>query len=332
MRRCSERSMRDAEDLASSPSGSTAARRSSPATSATRSTPTATRPSSSPARPATRGRWRRTSTGPASGTSPASPRPPTGRCRSTSTSAGSPTTGSRPSTGTTATSTTRSRGSASRGVRTVGRFVWEMFGAEDAEPAKRAYDVLYSLTRCEQERYAELGIESPYVRWGLHPELLEAARNAQAAAAASPDAKRRRCGRLSIYFPGALLGPRKPHKEVLEAFTNAQRRQPAADLQGAARAAHELPREGGGGRPADRARHRRHADRRAPAAVRLLRRLPRPEPLGGPRPVPLRGDRVRDAADHQRQPADERGGQRRRQRAAGRRPPGRRPRPRGSRR
>ena len=61
------------------------------------------------------------------------------------------------------------------GVKTVGRFVWEMFKPEDAEPAKRAYDVLYSLTRCERDRYAEFGIDSPYLRWGLHPELLEAA-------------------------------------------------------------------------------------------------------------------------------------------------------------
>ena len=36
------------------------------------------------------------------------------------------------------------------------------------------------------------------------------------------DAERRRWGRSSDYFPGALLGPRKPHKEVIEAFTNAK--------------------------------------------------------------------------------------------------------------
>ncbi len=125
------------------------------------------------------------------------------------------------------------------GVRTVGRFVWEMFKPEDAEPAKRAYDVLYSLTRCEQERYAELGIDSPYVQWGLHPELMAAADKAKAAAHQHPDAlaeRQHRAGRaertrsgasarsdlVRFYFPGALLGPRKPHKEVVEAFTNAK--------------------------------------------------------------------------------------------------------------
>lgn len=96
------------------------------------------------------------------------------------------------------------------GVRTVGRFVWEMFGPEDAEPARAAYDVLYSMTRCEQQRYAELGIESPFVQWGIHPELLEVP------AEPADD------GLVRFYFPGALLGPRKPHKEVVEAFTAAR--------------------------------------------------------------------------------------------------------------
>jgi glycosyltransferase involved in cell wall biosynthesis len=108
------------------------------------------------------------------------------------------------------------------GTKTVGRFVWEMFGAGDAEPAKRAYDVLYSLTRCEQQRYGEMGIDSPYLRWGLHPELLEAADNAQAAGPHPRTRSGGDAGVVSFYFPGALLGPRKPHKEVIEAFTNAK--------------------------------------------------------------------------------------------------------------
>jgi glycosyltransferase involved in cell wall biosynthesis len=107
------------------------------------------------------------------------------------------------------------------GVRTIGRFVWEMFSAEDAEPAKAAYDVLYSLTRCEQQRYASMGIDSPFVPWGLHPELLEAARVAQEA---GPHPRARSGGEAAVvfYFPGALLGPRKPHKEVVEAFRAAR--------------------------------------------------------------------------------------------------------------
>ena len=47
------------------------------------------------------------------------------------------------------------------GIRTVGRFVWEYFAAEHVEPAKRAYDTIYSLTLAERDRSAELGIQSP---------------------------------------------------------------------------------------------------------------------------------------------------------------------------
>ena len=101
------------------------------------------------------------------------------------------------------------------GVKTVGRFVWEMFSPEDAAPAREAYDVLYSMTRCEQARYAEMGIDSPYVQWGLHKELLEAAEEAKAGGGHDDDLVR-------FYFPGALLGPRKPHKEVVEAFQAAK--------------------------------------------------------------------------------------------------------------
>ena len=96
------------------------------------------------------------------------------------------------------------------GTKTVGRFVWEMFSPDDAEPAKAAYDVLYSMTRCEQERYSGFGIESPYVQWGIHKELAEV------------PVERADDGLVRFYFPGALLGPRKPHKEVVEAFRAAR--------------------------------------------------------------------------------------------------------------
>ena len=104
------------------------------------------------------------------------------------------------------------------GVKTVGRFVWEMFSPEDAAPAKQAYDVLYSMTRCEQERYAGFGIDSPHVQWGLHKELLDAAESAKQAARGEQAPN----GLVRLYFPGALLGPRKPHKEVIEAFMAAK--------------------------------------------------------------------------------------------------------------
>ena len=62
---------------------------------------------------------------------------------------------------------------------TAGRFVWEQFSSEHVEPAKRALETIYSLTACERERYATMGIESPRVRWGIHPELLGYEREAE---------------------------------------------------------------------------------------------------------------------------------------------------------
>jgi 1,2-diacylglycerol 3-alpha-glucosyltransferase len=93
------------------------------------------------------------------------------------------------------------------GVRTVGRFVWEQFGPEHVEPAKRALDVVYSLTDCERERYAALGIESPRVHWGIHPELLEYAKDE-----AVGD------GQLAFFYPAGFLSKRKPVPQVLKAF------------------------------------------------------------------------------------------------------------------
>ena len=53
--------------------------------------------------------------------------------------------------------------------------------AEHVAGALDAYDVVYSFTRAEQERYATLGIDTPYVPWGCHPELLAIADEADPA-------------------------------------------------------------------------------------------------------------------------------------------------------
>lgn len=91
------------------------------------------------------------------------------------------------------------------GVRTVGRFVWERFRAADVAGALAAFDAIYSLTRCEQRRYRDLGIDAPFVRWGCHPEAIARARSAAA-----------RGGDPVFLFPAA--GKRKRAKEALEAF------------------------------------------------------------------------------------------------------------------
>ena len=92
-----------------------------------------------------------------------------------------------------------------RGVRTVGRFVWESFSAEHAGPALEAFDVIYSVTRCEQERYRTLGIESPYVAWGCHPDLFEIT-------------PRRDPARTTFHYNAGVISKRKPYREVVEAF------------------------------------------------------------------------------------------------------------------
>jgi glycosyltransferase involved in cell wall biosynthesis len=146
------------------------------------------------------------------------------------------------------------------GIRTVGRFVWEYFAPEHVAAARDAYETIYSLHRAERDRYAEMGIESTYVQWGIHPELLAAAedrgqrtedrhqaeRGAAAASPAPPEGEARGGGRdsggggaeaeagqsgreaehlagvVSFYFPGSFLGRRKPVRKVLKAFAKAE--------------------------------------------------------------------------------------------------------------
>lgn len=101
-----------------------------------------------------------------------------------------------------------------RGVLTIGRFVWEHFAPEHVEGALSAFDVIYSLTKCEQERYGSMGVSSPYVPWGIHPEILQAAR------AARPDPSDSRPGGcVKVIFPGGFIGHRKPLGPILEAFS-----------------------------------------------------------------------------------------------------------------
>ncbi|MFL5821303.1 MAG: glycosyltransferase family 4 protein [Solirubrobacteraceae bacterium] len=94
-----------------------------------------------------------------------------------------------------------------RGVRTLGRFVWEAFSPADVDGAREAFDVVYSLTECEQRRYAGLGIDSPRVVWGCHPELL----------AVTPE---REEPPVKLFFPGGFLSKRKPIRPVMRAFAD----------------------------------------------------------------------------------------------------------------
>ena len=100
----------------------------------------------------------------------------------------------------------------SRGVRVIGRFVWEHFGADHVEGAKGAYDLVFSLTLAERDRYADLGLRTPYIPWGCHPELVAVA-EAVAGRQAPED------GSVRFVFPGGFLGHRKPLGPVLDAFS-----------------------------------------------------------------------------------------------------------------
>lgn len=102
------------------------------------------------------------------------------------------------------------------GVRTVGRFVWEAFRPEDVGAACEAFETIYSLTRCEQRRYADLGIQSPLVRWAPPSDLT------------APDRPPRGDGEVRFFFPGGYLSDRKPTAETIAAFRQA--RDPRARL------------------------------------------------------------------------------------------------------
>ena len=94
----------------------------------------------------------------------------------------------------------------SAGVQTIGRFVWERFSDEHVAPAKGAYDLIYSMTRAEQRRYAGMGIEAPYIQWGVHPEY-------ERYTPQRPDDV------VDFHYHAGLLGKRKPFKEVINAFS-----------------------------------------------------------------------------------------------------------------
>ena len=95
------------------------------------------------------------------------------------------------------------------GVRTYGRFVWEHFAVEHVEPARHAFTSIYSVTACEQERYRELGLETPRVPWGIHPELIR-------------DPLPNLDGTVRLFFPGGFMSKRKPLEATLKAFRKAK--------------------------------------------------------------------------------------------------------------
>jgi len=93
------------------------------------------------------------------------------------------------------------------GVMTIGRFVWEKFSRQHVKKAQKAFEIIYSMTRCEQNRYKTMGIESPKVDWGCHPEI-------------TGITAERPKDEFRIFFPAS--GKRKPVGIALEAFGKAR--------------------------------------------------------------------------------------------------------------
>jgi 1,2-diacylglycerol 3-alpha-glucosyltransferase len=94
-----------------------------------------------------------------------------------------------------------------QGIYTIGRFVWEKFGPQESTAAKMAFDCIYSLTRCEQERYAQMGINSPYIPWGCYTESF------------TPQTLPPGDETVRFFYPGGHLTKRKPTLEMLHAFS-----------------------------------------------------------------------------------------------------------------
>lgn len=92
-------------------------------------------------------------------------------------------------------------------VRTIGRFVWERFSDEHVASAREAYETIYSMTQAERERYAGMGIDTPLLRWGIHPEYFRIEPH-------------RTDSPVTFHYHAGLLGKRKPFKEIIEAFSD----------------------------------------------------------------------------------------------------------------
>ena len=99
----------------------------------------------------------------------------------------------------------------SEGVKTIGRFVWEQFGEEHVSLAKTAFDTVYSLTKSEHDRYSRLGINSTFVKWGIHPSLFLAEQS-------------RRSENIWFYYPAGYCSSRKSVKETVKAFSMVKRK------------------------------------------------------------------------------------------------------------
>jgi len=93
------------------------------------------------------------------------------------------------------------------GVQTIGTYMWEAFGQDQADQAKQAFDTVYVLHPASRRWFADLGLpDVDLVRFAAHPEV------------AATRFDRARTGPVSFIFMGGYLGARKPLGPVVQAF------------------------------------------------------------------------------------------------------------------
>lgn len=95
----------------------------------------------------------------------------------------------------------------SNGIRTIGTYMWEGFGPQEAAAVAPLYDRIFAMNHPSQQRYSELGLaDVALVRFAAHPDLARRARRPPSAP-----------GTRFVFMAG-YLRPRKPLGVVAEAF------------------------------------------------------------------------------------------------------------------
>ena len=89
--------------------------------------------------------------------------------------------------------------------------MWEKLRPDQAPAVRQAYDLVYAMNACDQDRYARMGLLCPRVRWTCWPEL--------SGRDVSP---RRRDAPVVFYYPAGYLESRRAIEPTVKAFLAAR--------------------------------------------------------------------------------------------------------------
>jgi hypothetical protein len=93
------------------------------------------------------------------------------------------------------------------GVRTIGTYMWEAFGADEARETQRALDVVFAMHPASVGWFDALGLHDvPLIRFAAHPAIAAARRDVV------------RDGPVSFMFAAGYLSARKPVGAAVQAF------------------------------------------------------------------------------------------------------------------